>query len=601
MTSRIRYFLVVLAVAGQLTCLQCAHADKCTQSDSGIRIQVDGKSIKDGQGNPINLRGIYTRATWLDSEQEVKWFKKWGINFVRILLTHDEEYWDVVNDGKKDYSKRCIVREENLRHMDERVKWLQDQEIYFIMEIHWRALGIDETFSQPELLKQQCTTMYKKLAERYSGNQYLIGFCMFSEIYVAPKYHKIYNEICTAIIDSVHEVDSSLIVSATGVQTSSAESLIDKVHIDRPNVIYDFHFYSPKMFTHYRKYYGDLRYPGWVADGWASGIQLIDMDYLQRKLQPVLDFSERWNVPVWCGEFGAFGNAPDNSSARWERDVYAILENHNVPWILWRWKDKDKTVPQRWKDFWQGTFEKNYVTVIPHGGPFAGNTMVKMDCTLKDAQIRYTTNDAEPDSKSAVYKGPFEITKDTTIKAIAFVNGITSTSVDTASFYRLDGRVPETPGETEQGLKYSYYIVGPNNAGDFEKLQPVKTGITSCFDRSVADRNNGIALKFTGLIEVPVDGLYYFYTCDAGGSKLFIADDIVVDNPNSRWISRRSGFVSLKAGKHPIKVAYWRADQGEVFYSKERKHEWLMVEYEGPGIARQTVPSNVLWHVPGNK
>ena len=108
-------------------------------------------------------------------------------------------------------------------------------------------------------------------------------------------------------------------------------------------------------------------------------------------------------------------------------------------------------------------------------------------------------------------------------------------------------------------------------------------------------------MKFTGLIEVPVDGLYYFYTCDAGGSKLFIADDIVVDNPNSRWISRRSGFVSLKAGKHPIKVTYWRADQGEVFYSKERKHEWLMVEYEGPGIARQTVPSSVLWHVPGNK
>ena len=71
---------------------------------------------------------------------------------------------------------------------------------------------------------------------------------------------------------------------------------------------------------------------------------------------------------------------------------------------------------------------------------------------------------------------------------------------------------------------------------------------------------------------------------------------IVVDNPQSRWISRRTGFIPLKAGKHAITVTYSRADKAEVYYSKDRKEEWLMIDYEGPGIKRQRIPGSVLYH-----
>jgi hypothetical protein len=593
---------VISNAAGSALCQDSNKPSVLPHStNQDVRLRVVGRRIVDGNGNPVRLRGIYTRAEWLSCEQEVKWFKEWGVNFVRILLTHDEDYWQAVNDGVVDYKKRCIVRRENLEHTDKRIQWLQDHNIYFIMEIHWRALGIDEKFTEPELLKRQLTSMYSMLAEQYKDYDHLMGFCMFSEIYVAKQYYEIYNEICTAIVDEIHRVDPSYIVSATGVQTSSPDSMIDAVYIDRPNVIYDFHFYSPKMFTHYRNYYGDIRYPGWIADGWTPGVELVDMGYLRRKLQPAFDFSERWNVPVWCGEFGAFGNAPDNSSPRWERDVYYILEQRNVPWILWRWKEKNKVIPDYWKQFWQGTYDTNTVTIVPHGGPFANVAYIKIDSTVTDSEIRYTTDGSKPNLSSPIYTNLFKITESTTVKAAAFKNGTAVTDVDEASFYELEGREPDNPENISEGILYSYFECNRNEIADLENIKPVKTGVVENISRNVADRENEIAIEFTGYLKVPEDGLYYFYSSDAGASKLWIGDVMLIDNPESRWLSRRSGFTGLKAGFHPIKVLYWRADKAEVYYSQNKKNEYLMIEYEGPGIKRQEIPASALYHSISSK
>jgi hypothetical protein len=566
------------------------------QYPANSRLRLSGRSIVDAENNPVNLRGIYTRATWLDSKQQAEWFEDWGINFVRILLTHDDDYWQAVNEGVVDPQKRCIVRAENLEHTDKRVQWLAEHNIYFIMEIHWRALGIDEKFTEPDMLRDQMASMYAMLAQRYKDVEHLMGFCMFSEIYVAPQYYQIYNEICTAIVDAVHAVEPSFIVSATGVQTSSAESMIDPIYIDRANVIYDFHFYSPKMFTHYRSYYGDLRYPGWIADGWTKGVEMADINYLREKLRPVFDFSEKWNVPVWCGEFGAFGNAPDGSSPRWERDVYYLLEEKNIPWILWRWNNKEQSVPEHWKQFWNGTYDTDTVTVVPHGGPFSGVSIVKIDTTLNDAQIRYTTDGSEVDQSSAIYSSEFEITESTAVKAAAFRDGSAVTAVDKASFYELEARKAVHLDDFQKGLVFFCYHLSGNNAENLEALTPVKTGIAEKISIKAAERENNIALIFSGYLKVPYKGMYYFYSSDAGASKLWIGGELLIDNPQSRWLSRRSGFTALEAGFHPIKILYRRSDEGEVYYSRDRKDQYLMIEYEGPELKRQKIPVSALYH-----
>ncbi|MBN1436585.1 MAG: cellulase family glycosylhydrolase [Sedimentisphaerales bacterium] len=561
-----------------------------------VRLRVDGRRIVDGQGNEVRLRGIYTRAEWLTCEDEVRQFKRWGINFVRLLLTYDEDYWEVVNNGVVDLERRCVLRPENWAQMDERVRWLERNGIYYIIEVHWRALGLTDELLRPDLIEEQFPEFYRQVAQRYRELDYLVGYCMFSEIYVAPRLYSAYRDICTAIVDAVHEVDPERIVSATGVQTSGPSSMIDAIHIDRPNVIYDFHFYSPKGFTHYRDEYGDVRYPGWITGNWWSGVELVDADYLARELQPVLDFSQRWNVPVWCGEFGAFNHAPDNSSERWERDMAHLFEDNGIPWIFWTWHLGRTSVPEYWKELWRAEAPDYRTTIVPHGGPFSGSIEVSLHTWLEGAELRYTLDGREPSEDSTLYTEPFEITTNTTVRARAFRDDINYTPVDVASFYELPMRSPDSTAGGEPGLVCSYYEISPGDCACLETLTPIETTVVERIDRNIARRDNGIALEFRGYIEVPRDGIYRFYTTDAGISRLMIGDALIVNNRLSRWIQRKSGFIALEAGRHRLEVLYCRADERETFYSAERQNEWFMVEYEGPGIEKQPIPSSALYH-----
>ncbi len=60
----------------------------------------------------------------------------------------------------------------------------------------------------------------------------------------------------------------------------------------------------------------------------------------------------------------------------------------------------------------------------------------------------------------------------------------------------------------------------------------------------------------------------------------------VVDNDGLHAAEEKSGSVELKAGRHPIRVA-WFNRTGKL---------GLRVEYEGPGLARQTIPAAALFH-----
>ena len=562
-----------------------------------VRLRIVDRQIVDGSGQSVPLRGIYSRAEWLKSEQEVKQFKRWGVNFVRLLLTYDKDYWQVVNNGEFDVQKRCMLRDENLPEMDMKVRWLEDNQIYYMVEVHWRALGLTDELDEPELLADQFSSFYRRLAQRYRHLDYLMGYCMFSEIYVKPADYADYRKICTAIVDAVHEVDPGLIMSVTGVQTSGPGSMVDAIHVDRPSVMYDFHFYSPTMFTHYRKVYGDLRYPGWIADGYAGGVTLVDLDYLEDCLAPALRFSRKWCVPIWCGEFGAFNHAPDNSSERWERDMVRLFERERIPWIFWTWRPDRTDVPTYWKELWWQEAPDYRTVIVPHGGPFAGSTEVRLRSWLDGAEIRYTLDGREPDEESALYTKPFRLETNTTVRARAFKGGVKNCPVDVASFYELPMRQAENPNHVAPGLRYWYHEGQTQPLDDLESQPATRTGIAPQFDRSVMLQENNVSLKFSGFLEIVHPGIYYFYTSDAGRSQVRIGDQLVVDNPTSRWISRKTGYIALDRGRHAIEVVYQRADQAEVFYSADRKHEWFMVEYEGPGLARQVIPPSVLCHL----
>lgn len=102
-------------------------------------------------------------------------------------------------------------------------------------------------------------------------------------------------------------------------------------------------------------------------------------------------------------------------------------------------------------------------------------------------------------------------------------------------------------------------------------------------------RGDQFGLRFSGVISIPRDGKYTFYTRSDDGSRLYIDGKAVVENEGVRAAQERAGTIDLRAGDYPITVTYFEA-AGE---------EELSASWEGPGITKQEIPPEVLFSVGG--
>ncbi|MCX5632069.1 MAG: cellulase family glycosylhydrolase [Phycisphaerae bacterium] len=570
----------IFVLGALLLILQCGKISAANTDSNSVRLRIQGTKFFDGNGNKIKLHGIYSREEWLQSEQEVIHFKEWGINFVRFLLAFDRDYWKTVNNGKVDLKKRCILRDENIQKTKTKCQWLEKHKIYFIIEVPWKWYGIDQELEKPELLKEQCARMYKTLAENFAGFEYLAGFCMFSEIYIVPEDYKHYKDICTAIVDAVHEVDPGLIVSATGVRVSGPDSLVDETLIERPNVIYDFHYYDIKTFVAYRPWFGDMRYPGRIPHGYSCRSYYLDKELHETFIAPAISFSKRYNVPVWCGEFGAFNNAPDGSSDRWMRDVCRIFERNDIPWIIWTWKKDMNDVPASWKDLWQGKLDYNEVTINPHGGRFTDELPVQIDSWVRDGEIYYTLDGTEPDKHSKLYEGPFSINKTTTVKAVLIRKDMGRCPVDTTVFEFGGLKPPVMSAKVSAGLRYAVYNTAGEKVEELKYDKAEKIGIS----RGVGDihlkKSDGKTIVYDGLIDISKAGRYFFYPISYGAYEIYIDDTLVNKHFAVKLDYARTtpGIITLEAGLHRLKIIYSKPEGLENGFELKLQRDAVSVE-----------------------
>ena len=93
-------------------------------------------------------------------------------------------------------------------------------------------------------------------------------------------------------------------------------------------------------------------------------------------------------------------------------------------------------------------------------------------------------------------------------------------------------------------------------------------------------------LIYTGYVKVKHSGVYTFYTVTNDGSKMYVNDELVVDNDGHHGARERQGQIALASGYHQIKLEYSQIGGG--------KH--LEVFMEGPGLPKHELLSSELAH-----
>ncbi|WP_123803503.1 PA14 domain-containing protein [Maribacter sp. 4G9] len=143
------------------------------------------------------------------------------------------------------------------------------------------------------------------------------------------------------------------------------------------------------------------------------------------------------------------------------------------------------------------------------------------------------------------------------------------------------------------GLDYEFYNVSPagNTVDNIPTSGALATGVATNIDVSglAATHTPGdgetYSVRYTGYIEIATGGSYTFFTNSDDGSKLFIDALEVVDNDGLHAMNEESGTISLAAGFHWLEIVFFERTGGDN----------LIVQYQGPSIAKQNIPFSILY------
>jgi endoglucanase len=242
-------------------------------------------------------------------------------------------------------------------YLDEAVKMILDHDLAVVIDIHpesdFKAKLAHDDFVE------QFSDYWRALARHYSNlDPERVFFEILNEPEMSDRYR--WYGVQSKLAAAIREGAPRHTIIAAGAQWSADDLLLFLEPLRAPNVIYNFHFYEPHLFTHQGATWGvnhwhflkGLRYPSDLESAEEAaarepdainrlyvvryGLDHWDAKRIDAEISQVAAWAKRWGVPVVCNEFGVYRkNADPKDRAAWIRDVRTSLEKHGMGWTMW--------------------------------------------------------------------------------------------------------------------------------------------------------------------------------------------------------------------------------------------------------------------------
>ena len=284
-----------------------------------------------------------------DTAADMALIKSMGFDHVRFTLNCEPMF----RQGQADR-----IPEDYLTMVDGAVKMILDQGLAIIMDVHPES-GFKAKLAADDGYVEQFEDYWRALARHYSS---LDPERVFFEILNEPEFRDRYrwSGVQMRLARAIREGAPNHTIIAAGANWSSSNELLFMEPLRDANVIYNFHFYDPHIFTHqgatwstnFQHYLAKLPYPsspenvrGAVAEVPDPTNQQMVVHYgldqwnaarVEQEVAIVAAWGKRWNVPLTCNEFGVYRNTAEAADrAAWIRDVRSALEKYGIGWTMW--------------------------------------------------------------------------------------------------------------------------------------------------------------------------------------------------------------------------------------------------------------------------
>lgn len=230
---------------------------------------------------------------------DIEFIASCGFNSVRIPLHY-----------------KFFLNDDGFRHLDPVIGWCREAKLWVVLDMHCAPGGqtgtnIDDSSGYPWLYESASSQellidVWRRIARRYRDEPIVIGYDLLNEpIPHYPslrKYNAMLEPLYKRVTAAIREVDPNHTIILGGAQWDTNFEVFGAPFDS--NVVYQLHKY-------------------WMPPVKAS----IDA-YLQ--------FRQKYNVPLWCGETG-------ENDDKWVAEFVKTLEANDVGWCFWPYKKMLKT------------------------------------------------------------------------------------------------------------------------------------------------------------------------------------------------------------------------------------------------------------------
>jgi endoglucanase len=285
---------------------------------------------------------------WTTTE-DIALIKSMGFDHVRLSVNPQPMF------NEREPNK---IPAEYLGYLDAAAKMILDHGLAVVIDLHPDS-DFKTRLAKDDAFVQRLADFWRALAAHYSTwDPERVFLEVINEPEVSDPYRWL--GVQTKLAAAIREGAPAHTIIAAGARWSDNDDLVFQEPLHDSNVIYNFHFYEPHIFTHqgatwsayYWHWLRGLKYPSTPESAERVAAQVpSEVDRLQviryghehwdaarmeSEMQQAAEWARRRGVPLLCNEFGVYREYADPADRdAWLHDVRTALEHNGIGWAMW--------------------------------------------------------------------------------------------------------------------------------------------------------------------------------------------------------------------------------------------------------------------------
>lgn len=311
----------------------------------------------------INLGGWFSQCDNTEKRydnfvkrEDFRRIGRWGVDHVRLPFDYN-----LILDEEMNFKEKGWTR------LADAIAWAKENNLNIVLDLH-KTVGFsfdvmekEDGFFTSEKYQDIFYGIWKETAKRF-GNLDNVAFELLNEV-TEKEYMPTWNKIIKKAIETIRTESKTVKVLVGGYYNNAVEAVKD---LDMPydeNVVYNFHCYSPLIFTHQGAYWIgkmplDFRmkfdstnneYIKWTEenigkkfkDSFPENDELLSETYFEDMFMEAIKVAEERNVALYCGEYGVIDRADPEDTVKWYKMISKVFNKYGIGRACWSYKEMD--------------------------------------------------------------------------------------------------------------------------------------------------------------------------------------------------------------------------------------------------------------------